>query len=712
MTGSESFLSDNPFDNSAFQVTQLGFCCPNIAHLVLDDPASRANVMTTVLQDELDRRCDQLLAAKDQINGLIVSTAKDRIFIAGADIKLIATTGHYTKEQVLEFCSRGQKLYNRYAELPFPSIGLIHGACVGGGLEFAMGLDYRIASDDRSTIIGLPEVHLGLVPGWAATARVPRLCSVETALERIVTGVNIPAAEAAKCGLVDQVVPPESLQETALKHFQDKPAGWQLERRTLLKGKPTRLTLTDAPTSSIDKNEARKIADQILEDLAKNQPDLNMTAPNLVADLILDGIDVDLQQASNLEAEAMAKVYTSFTGQALVNTFLLGDRSRRSPGLPKKPADLREIKKVGILGLGLMGQSIAQLLSKSPWEIVLFDVKEEAQENAKTTFTDQKYSVAGSIDGLRECDVIIENVFERLELKQQVFADLEEAVSQDTVLLTNTSVIPVQQIGSKLKDASRFCGLHFFNPIKLTKLAEIARHSDSTDHTLWTAHQIAKALRKATIVVGDGPGLVVNRLLMALLNEAQALLADGWTIEEIDQAATDFGWRLGPFEILDVIGTQTAFDAGAQLTSLLPEAINAPPFLVPMVKSDRAGKSAGLGFYKYDENGKKVNDPTVYQALDAYRKKTTKEDDLSPEQAAGQMAFAMVRQASEILKSGQIGSARDLDLCTVLALGFPADKGGLLFWADHCQAGDFSQIVHPRDKDLNDEGFYQRYPEA
>lgn len=710
MTGDQTPLNHS-FDNSSYQVTRLEFAQPGLAHLILDDPSSRANVMTTTLQDELDGRCSQLLETKDHIQALIVSTAKDKIFIAGADIKLIATTGHYTQEQVLAFCARGQKLYNRYANLPFPTIGLIHGACVGGGLEFAMGLDYRIASDDRSTIIGLPEVHLGLVPGWAATARVPRLCSVQTALERIVTGVNVSSQEALDCGLVDAVAPADQLMDTARKHLEESENEWHLPRRQELQGKPTRLRPDSQKVDQVSKLESQQIADQVLSDLAKSQPDLNLTAPNLVAQLVIDGLDVDLEQASKLEAEAMAKVYTSFTGQALVNNFLLGDRSRRSPGLPKKPADQKEIKTLGIVGLGLMGKSIAELLKKSPWDIVLYDCDQSRRKEAAKELTDPKYQVVDSMDKLADCDAVLENVFERPDLKQDLFDQLQKIVRPDAVLMTNTSVIPVQNIGSKLEDAPRFCGLHFFNPIQRTKLAEIARHPDTSDQTLWAAHQIAKTIRKATIVVGDGPGLVVNRLLMALLNEAQSLLADGWTLDQIDSAAKDFGWRLGPFEILDVIGTQTAFDAGAQLSSLLPQAISAPPFLVPMVKAGRPGKSGGLGFYKYDQEGNKQDDPSVYQSLDAYRKKTQRDENLTPEQAAGQMAFAMVRQASEILKSGQVQSARDLDLCTVLALGFPADKGGLLFWADHCQAGDLCKILHPRDKDRSDDGFYQKYPE-
>ena len=235
-------------------------------------------------------------------------------------------------------------------------------------------------------------------------------------------------------------------------------------------------------------------------------------------------------------------------------------------------------------------------------------------------------------------------------------------------------------MAAHLQSPERFGGLHFFNPIRQTRLAEIARHATMSDDVQLVAHQIAKQVGKLSIFVGDGPGLVVNRLLMAMLNEAQHLLAEGHSIPDIDRAATDFGWRLGPFQIMDVIGLSTAFDAGRQIAQQLPDSVNAPPFLRPLIKAKRQGQLGGLGFYRYDGADRELDVGTM-KLIDHYIRPTG-----GPlcggEMMAARMNAAMVGQASEILQRQQVTSAADIDICTVLALGFPTHRGGLLYWAD------------------------------
>lgn len=675
-----------------FQITSLTTVSDNVALLTLDDPQSSANVMNASLQRELYARLEQLQDPNNGYRGLLVATGKSRIFIAGADIRHIAATGHYSHDQVIEFCEYGQRLYQAYSGLPFPTIALIQGACLGGGLEFALALDGRIAVQERSTLIGLPEVHLGLVPGWAATARVPRLCSIEAAMRRIGAGENFSADSALEIGVVDQLVSGEQLLETGIEKIRQLNQSNFGERRRQLQGPATRLGQDEGEEDFPSQAAVDALAETVLDSIRSAHPDLHMHAVQTVIDLIRRSALEDLATAEQLESEAMATVYTSETGQGLVNAFLLNDRAKRSPGRPPAPDPLPEIQTVGIVGLGIMGQSIAELLKTSNWNLRLYDRDSQRRLEVASHFSDvPNVQVVEAMAELAGVDVVLENVFEQSDIKRQVLSELESVVGPNTSLLTNTSVIPIQQLADGLATSQRFGGLHFFNPIRETRLAEIARHEVMSVETQWKAHLVARQAGKMSLFVGDGPGLVVNRLLMAFLNEGQHLLAEGYSIPEIDAAAQEFGWRLGPFQIMDVIGLSTAFDAGRQISRQLPQAVDAPPFLLPLIKAGRTGVAGGVGFYRYDQGNRHL-DPETMGLLDHYIRPTSNER-CTAKQMAVRMNGAMVGQAAELLARQQVEKACDIDLCTVLALGFPAYRGGLLFWADHFPVARLAEIL-------------------
>lgn len=684
---------DNPFS-----ITQLTELPGRIACLTLDDPSSSANVMTANLQRELLARVMFLEQHAHQYSGLIVTSAKSRIFIAGADIKYIAETGHFSHDQVIAFCETGQQLYQRFAQLPFPTVATIRGACLGGGLEFTLALDWRVAAQEASTLIGLPEVHLGLIPGWAATARVPRLCSIETAMRRIGGGINLSAGEALTVGLVDQLVPESQLQTAAVDWLKQADSSGWVERRQQMAEPATRL-LEQAADQTFGQSEVDALAQKVSEELKQQSPDLHQRAPETVVDLIRRSALETMATASRLEAEAMATVYTSPTGQGLVNTFLLNDRAKRSPGHPPRPESPPEFQTIGIVGLGIMGSSIAELLRTGPWKLQLYDRDDQKAMQVAEQFQDaSNVEILGSIEDLKAADVVLENVVERLDVKRQVLDELEAVVPAGTHLLTNTSVIPMDQLVSGRRSPERFGGLHFFNPIRETRLAEIARHPDMSSETQWVAHAIAKQIRKLSIFVEDGPGLVVNRLLMAFLNEGQHLLANGYSVPTIDAAATRFGWRLGPFQILDVIGLTTAMDAGRQISRQLPESVDAPPFLLPLIRAGYQGVSNGRGFYQY-QDGVRHWDPDVMNRIGHYVTATEESNDETERGLADRLIArlngAMVGQACEILSRGQVEKAADIDLCTVLALGFPTHQGGLLFWADRYPLPRLIEAMQP-----------------
>jgi len=345
-----------PTDGFEFRVTRMEWLSNGVVSLVLDDPSSSANVMNESLQGELERRLEQLHLVAPKCTGLLVSSGKPKIFIAGADIKYIAKTADFTRDQVIGFCERGLRLYQGYAELPFPTIALIQGACLGGGFEFAMALDWRIAADAPASLVGLPEVHLGLVPGWAATVRVPRLSSVETAMRRIGGGTNFSATEALRIGLVDQMVSADQLLNSGLmKLAEDR--SWVQTRRQLMLGPARCLRETEIGQPSAEdstevgswsESEAASLATAILPEVLAADPLLHPFAPQLVIDLIARSAGVDFYAACAMESQTMAEVYTSPIGQALVHAFLLNDRAKKSPGVGPTPQPMPRHQKIGI----------------------------------------------------------------------------------------------------------------------------------------------------------------------------------------------------------------------------------------------------------------------------------------------------------------------------------------------------------------------------
>ncbi|MBL8888750.1 MAG: enoyl-CoA hydratase/isomerase family protein [Planctomycetaceae bacterium] len=695
-----------PSDGFEFHVTRMEWLEGGVVSLVLDDPSSSANVMNESLQTELERRLEQLRSVAKSCSGLLVSTAKPKIFIAGADIKYIAKTADFTRDQVIEFCQRGLRLYQGYAELPFPTIGLIQGACLGGGLEFALALDWRIAVDAPGTILGLPEVHLGLIPGWAATVRVPRLCSVETAMRRIGGGTNFSAVEALRIGLVDQLVSADQLYHAGVAKLALE-RSWIHARRDAMQGPARWLREVDRPqlpevsqeVPAFTTDDVAILAEEVLAEVQSNDPYLHPLAPRLVIDLIRRSVCEEFYDACALESQTMAEVYTSPTGQALVHAFLLNDRAKKSPGVGAVPNPLPKMEKIGIVGLGVMGRSIARMFANTKGQFLLYDRDPAVRQEVAWTVPAEQFEVVESLAELRDCDVVLENVFEQKEVKHLVLRELEGIVRPATRLLSNTSVIPITELATALTSPERFCGLHFFNPIDQTKLAEIAIHSATDSTTVWIAAQLGKQLKKMVLVVGDGPGLVVNRLLMALLNEAQRLLAEGYSIQEIDRAGRAFGWRLGPFEILDVIGLRTALDAGGQISRHLASALSAPPFLVPLIKAGRLGRHHGAGFYRYSTDGTAEPDDQVDRLIAAYirptkearpeQRRSAADQAALDESLAHRMLASMLIQAAAILQHGQVRDAAEIDMCCMLALGFPPYRGGLLYWIDHYPIGRF-----------------------
>jgi len=411
------------------------------------------------------------------------------------------------------------------------------------------------------------------------------------------------------------------------------------------------------------------------------------------------------EEASKLErAEKLARR----------NVQTLVDGNRRDTGLDYAHVDPRPIRSVGIVGAGMMGTAIAAAHVKRALPVVITDTDEQALAGAAERIAAELHQptesaeaqAASKVGGLVEqtaelariaqCDLVIESVVETLAAKQQVYARLKPHLSAHTILASNTSTIPIEQLAAKLADPGRFCGIHFFHPVRHRPLVEIVRGPKTSDETIAAAVVYAKRIEKMPIVVADGPAFLVNRLLLPYLTEALELLLDGATIEQVEEAATRFGMAIGPLRILDEIGIDTVVNAARVLWQAFPDRLVASPLLIAMFKKGRLGRKSGLGFFSYSSetarDGPTSPDPSVEKIIAEWARPPQK---LTRETITHRLMLPMVLEATRLLEEKRVRRAQDIDLAVLFGLGFPASRGGLLYWADCVGADRLVEMLRP-----------------
>jgi 3-hydroxyacyl-CoA dehydrogenase len=396
------------------------------------------------------------------------------------------------------------------------------------------------------------------------------------------------------------------------------------------------------------------------------------------------------------------------------NVELLVERNRQDIGIDDSGVEPQTIRSVGIIGAGLMGTSIAAAHVKCDLPVVLTDADEQvlarAKERIAAELTQQVDAAEGNVKDavgrlveqttedarLAQCDLVLESVVETLAVKQQVYDRLKLHLGPHTILATNTSTIPIQRLATRLEAPGRFCGIHFFHPVRHRSLVEIVRGPETSDATIATAVRYVKAIDKMPIVVQDGPGFLVNRLLVPYLNEALELLLDGATIDQIEQAAGDFGMAIGPLRIMDEIGLDTTMLAGRVLWEAFPERIVASPLLITMLKKGRLGRKSGAGFFAYSRQtaweGPAEPDPSVEEIIAQWARPPRR---FTPEEIITRLILPMVLEATRLLQEKRVRNPRDIDLAVLFGLGFPASRGGLVYWADTLGAGQIVEMLQP-----------------
>jgi 3-hydroxyacyl-CoA dehydrogenase / enoyl-CoA hydratase / 3-hydroxybutyryl-CoA epimerase / enoyl-CoA isomerase len=662
-----------------------------IAFLVFDLRGSRANTLGQAVLGEFESMLEHL-GGRSDVKGLVLLSGKPGMFIAGADLKELGGAKP-EPEQTRKLVKRGLDVVAGFEALPFPTVAAIDGACMGGGLELAMGFDLRIASTNPKTELGLPETKIGLIPGWGGTQRLSRLIGPAIAAEMICAGESAKPDRARALGLAFDAVPVERLAEEADKLLQwaAQSGAWQEARKK--KRQPVGLS-EEQLTFTIAVARA-----QVLEKTKGQYP-----APLAALDAIAKGCNLPLEEGLKVETEAFVPLVGSPICRNLIAVFFMGQRLQKDPGVAEASIKPREVQRVGVLGAGIMGAGIAGAHIRRGIPVTILDSDPKALERgvdgiaknmqsrveigrmaaADLVASLERLSTAGTINALADRDVVIEAVIENEAVKVQVYQDLQRILPADAILASNTSTISITRMAKSVARPENFAGMHFFNPVERMQLVEVIRGEKTSDATTATLVALAKRIGKTPIVVRDCPGFLVNRVLFPYMNEALTMLEEGADPRAIDKAATAFGMPMGPITLHDVVGLDTALYAGKVIHAAFPDRATAPRILAELVTARRLGQKSGAGFYSYAKGSRGVDDPALAPILEKCR---TGRREFTPQDITDRLFLPMLTEASRVLAEGIVREPADVDMGLILGIGFPPFHGGILRWADEVGMG-------------------------
>jgi 3-hydroxyacyl-CoA dehydrogenase/enoyl-CoA hydratase/carnithine racemase len=669
-------------------ILSLDFPADDVAVITLDDPNKSVNILSRKTLADFAKLLDQVEARKG-IAGLVIRSAKPGNFIAGADLREFVADLDAPKENVIAISRLGHELFGRLSKVPFVTIAAIGGLCVGGGAELAVWCDRRIMARESASF-GFPEVKLGLYPGWGGTARTPRIVGLYNAVEMVTSGENIDAASAEAMGLAT-AVPGEKLLDAAVEMIRSERDSTQYIRDRETWSQP--ITVSDTELAFLGATASAYI---------QGQTKGHYPAPVAALELMLGAASVDLDTACQLEAEGFTDLFGSPINRALLNVFFLQDANKKQSGPPG--AEARKIKSVAVFGAGTMGQGIAAANVKRKIPVMLDDkspeavtrgiqgVIKEVSYNKQTKEPDAQKAfeylpfIKDSQPDLVEFDLFIEAIYEDVNAKRELFEVLDVWIDENKILCSNTSTIPITTLAHGLKHPERFCGLHFFNPVRRMPLVEVIRGKQTSDDTIATAVAYAKSIGKSPIVVNDGPGFLVNRVLLPYMNEALLLLEEGATIKDVDKAATGFGMPMGPIELYDTVGLDIALHAGSVMQQAFPDRVVPSKILPAMVDAKRLGQKNGKGFFDYTTDSKGRAKPQASDEVQAIIEKCSRQSEIRDPKSAIELAdrlfLPMFLEATRLLEDNIVADVRDVDLALIYGIGFPPFKGGLFFWAD------------------------------
>ena len=676
----------------------------NIVELIFDAQGESVNKFDQSSLAEL-REVVKLLETDKSASGLLVTSGKD-VFIVGADINEFLKGFQAPQDELVQWVRDAQQVFVDLENLKYPSVCAINGYALGGGFEFGLACTYRVASTKAK--VGLPEVKLGLLPGFGGTSRLPRLVGADNALEWIAGGTENTPEKAQEIGAVDAVVEPDILREAALDLLARASSGeldWQAKR----KEKKEALKLNENETMMTFETARAFIA-------RKAGP--NYPAPLTIVGVMQAGARFHLDGALEIEAEGFAELAKSQEASALIGLFLGDQLLKKKAKSSKKMAE--PVNRAAVLGAGIMGGGVAYQSSYKGIPIAMKDIAQSQLDLGmrEATTIMQKHVDRGrmesqkmaevltgitptlSYENLADADLIVEAVVEKESVKKIVLAETEDIIRENAILTSNTSTISISKLAKDLKRPKQFCGMHFFNPVHRMPLVEVIRGEKSSESTIATTVAYAAAMGKSPIVVNDCPGFLINRVLFPYFAGFSGLINDGVGFEHIDKVMEKFGWPMGPAFLLDVVGIDTAFHAGGVMAEGFPDRMSqdVQTIISKMFEQEWFGQKNEKGFYIHTKDKKGKPKKEANPEIDDFLRylEVGSGEGISDEDIIDRMMLPMLMESSRCLEDKIVQTPVEVDMGVIYGLGFPPFRGGIFRWADSVGLSDLLQSAEKR----------------
>ncbi|GGO71503.1 fatty acid oxidation complex subunit alpha FadB [Bowmanella pacifica] len=666
---------------------------------VVFDAAGSVNKFDQQTVSELNELC-AALESNAGIKGAVVRSNKGA-FIVGADITEFNGLFALPEQEILSWVAKTSQVFDRFEDLPFPTIAAVNGFALGGGCEMTLACDFRVA--DNTARIGLPEVKLGLMPGFGGTVRLPRIIGADNALEWMTSGRDKKPEQALADGAIDAVVGADKLRDAAMSMLKQAIEG-RLDWQTRRQQKKSPLSL-NANESMMSFATAKAMVTAVA---GRHYP-----APHMVVDTLAKAAGMDREGALKLENEGFVALAKTDAATAQIGIFM-ADQLVKSKGKKQAKSASKDIKQAAVLGAGIMGGGIAYQSAVKGTPTVMKDIRQDAlqlglNEAAKIL---GKGMERGKVDGktmaatlnnivpsleysaIKDADIVIEAVVENPKVKAAVLKETEQAVSADAIICSNTSTISINSLAASLDKPERFCGMHFFNPVHKMPLVEIIRGEKTSDETIAAVVAFSLKMGKTPIVVNDCPGFLVNRVLFPYFAGFSQLLLDGADFVAVDKVMEKiFGWPMGPAYLLDVVGMDTADHAAGVMAEGIPERMqrigNDP--IQSLYQAGRLGQKNGKGFYDFavDKRGK----PSKTAAEEAYKLINIEHREFDAEEVMARLMIPMANEAVRCLEEGIVASAAEADMALLYGLGFPPFRGGIFRYMESMGLANFVALA-------------------
>ncbi len=675
-----------------------------VANLVFNLPNEKVNKLSAPVLLDLEKAIN-VISGNKAIRVLIITSEKKDIFIAGADINEIKDLRD--KKDAYSKVAYGQDIMQKIEDLKIPTIAVINGACLGGGLEFALACKYRVAIVNDKTILGLPEVSLGIIPGFGGTQRLPKLIGLEESLKIILSGKPVDCQKAFKIGLVDDIIREEFLEEK-LGHFVTEIINNNEQNCYLLKRQKASNKRFVFETLLLKKYLIFYFAKKDL--FAKTKG--HYPAPFAALDVISKTYGLTYNKKGyKIELDFFCELAVSDISKNLIEIFFTSEDLKKDDGVFGRAKEIANdkndyIKNAALLGAGVMGGGIAWLFANKNINIRIKDISQNAitlgynqiikifnqlKKIRKLTQPqiDMKMAkVTSGVDfsGFNNTDFVIEAVVENMAIKKNVLAEVENKVKNDTIIVSNTSSLSISEMSHALQNPERFAGMHFFNPVNKMPLVEVIKGEKTSDETIAKVVKLTKRLGKTPIVVKDVAGFLVNRILLPYMNEAAYILQEGGDISQIDHAMENYGMPMGPFILADVVGIDIGYKVAYSLQEAYGSRMRVADILEEIYKNHKnlLGKKSQKGFYNYafQEKEYRTNPEIALILKNLRQEKSIKTFVINNEKIVDRCILTMINEAAKCLEENVVKSANHLDMAMIMGAGFPAFRGGILRYAD------------------------------